>query len=363
MKSNVTFTAMFLTICFGGLAAFGLLRTQYAAPDDCTPVAFNNKEEYQGCPSLKKKATWSVVFPDAQYVVYPEGTGQCASGHPCCDATLRTTECWPAFNQPIATDRKWSVLVTNKIAQTTNQICSFGCPNEIKVSCVSNGSTTFKVEHTCGGGDDSGCDFNLEFDGGGSNICECHPDSPDCVSPVLIDVTGNGFQLSNAAAGVDFDIKAIGTTQRISWTTQSSDDAWLVLDRDGNGTIDDGSELFGNFTPQPNPPVGQERNGFLALAEYDKETNGGNGDGLITPIDNIFAALRLWQDRNHNGISEVAELSSLQAVGLKTIEVGYKEAKKEDEYGNYFRYRAKVTAEQGTQVSRWAWDVFLVAAK
>jgi len=206
----------------------------------------------------------------------------------------------------------------------------------------------------------SGGGCGLTFDGGGSNACECDPDSPDCVSPILIDVAGNGFQLSTAAAGVNFDIRAIGAAQRVSWTTASSDDAWLALDRNGNGTIDDGSELFGNFTPQPNPPVGQQRNGFFALAEYDKPVNGGNGDGLITPSDGIFSSLRLWQDRNHNGISEAAELISLQAVGIKTMELDYQEAKKEDENGNYFRYRAKVKGEQSAQVSRWAWDVFLV---
>jgi hypothetical protein len=57
------------------------------------------------------------------------------------------------------------------------------------------------------------------------------------------------------------------------------------------------------------------------------------------------------------GSSRVTELAG---VRLKTIELDYKEAKKEDEYGNYFRYRAKVKDEPGAQVNRWAWDVFLV---
>jgi hypothetical protein len=229
-----------------------------------------------------------------------------------------------------------------------------------RVYCNISRETTFVKGHTCGAGGDGGCDFTLEFDGGGGGSCECYPDDPYCVSPVLIDVAGNGFLLTDAAGGVDFDMRANGSLLRVAWTTPNSDDAWLALDRNGNCTIDNGQELFGNFTPQATPPAGQERNGFLGLAEYDKAANGGNGDGLITPNDAIFASLRLWQDRNHNGISEGAELINLQAVGLKTIELDYKEAKKQDEYRNYFRYRAQVKDEHGAQINRWAWDVFLL---
>lgn len=346
---------------------------------DCTPTGTYLSDTLSGnCPdlathefnkpvitSLEKQSHFIISWPDGWADgLTAKGTGQCAIHVPC--GIFRQpahTSCWPAFFQPQVTAAgRFSIFVENKVTRIEHHDCP-DIASDTRVYCDTSSQTTFAKPHACGayaggGGGGGGC--GLTFEGGGSNPCECDPNSPACVSPILIDVAGNGFQLSSANAGVDFDIRADGATQRISWTLSSSDDAWLALDRNGNGAIDDGMELFGNFTPQPNPPVGQERNGFLALAEYDKPTNGGNGDGLITPSDSIFLSLRLWQDRNHNGISEGAELIILQAVGLKTIEVDYKEAKKEDDYGNYFRYRAKVRDEQGAQAGRWAWDVFLV---
>lgn len=182
-------------------------------------------------------------------------------------------------------------------------------------------------------------------------------------SPIIIDTNGKGFRLTSAGDGVVFDIQGDGHPTQMAWTAKGSSNAFLALDRNHNGKIDNGTELFGNFTQQ-SPSA--DPNGFLALAEFDKPENGGNGDGIIDRRDWIFSQLVLWIDENHDGISQPKELHGLPELGVYSLALRYRESRRTDEFGNQFRYSAAVNPDPDDGESkdgRVAYDVFFVDGK
>lgn len=175
---------------------------------------------------------------------------------------------------------------------------------------------------------------------------------PNC--PIIVDLDGNGYRLSGVSDGVVFDIDADGMADAIGWTELGESDAFLVWDRNANGLIDDGSELFGTATSLSGG--GRAANGFAALADLDS-----NGDGLIDHRDEGYARLQLWIDENHNGISERPELKNLSDVGLTTLYLGDEMIGRRDRQGNLFRFKGTVLVEKrGVERTRRAFDVFLV---
>ena len=225
------------------------------------------------------------------------------------------------------------------------------------------------TDYLCSGPSGSGCDDPVSCCvGGGGGSQGFHgpsgeDDSPVC-SPIIIDPEGEGFHLTSAGAGVMFDISGTGHPIQMSWTDGRYHNAFLALPGP-DGLVRNGKELFGNFTPQP---PSAKPNGFIALAQYDKPENGGNSDGIIDDRDDVFSRLRLWIDENHDGVCQSNELHPLSEFGIHSIALNYVESRRTDEFGNQFRYKARVNPdhaadfrderEHNNEVGRWTYDVF-----
>jgi hypothetical protein len=238
-------------------------------------------------------------------------------------------------------------LLLSYVMQCSGQQCYTTCPSVCTNRCSPDTCAGTTSQDWCSY-PTTGCpDDWLNV---GSGCCELP------LTPILIDVAGTGFTLTDAAHGVDFDFFGNGQRVRLAWTTPGSQNGWLVLDRNGDGTIDSSREMFGNATSQPRSP---NPNGFLALEVFDDRAHGGNDDGLIDKNDAIFPSLRVWIDLNHDGISQADELYTLSALAITSISLKYSKSPWVDHYGNRFRYKAVVDDATHAHVGRFAFDVFL----
>lgn len=140
--------------------------------------------------------------------------------------------------------------------------------------------------------------------------------------PLVIDLGNEGIELKSLDEGVNFDLDNNGFSEKTAWI--GTKDGFLALDRNANGKIDNGGELFGDQVTLEN---GQKSSsGFDALKEFDE-----NDDNLIDEDDSVFKKLQIWVDANHNGISEKNELKGLGDLGIISISLAHKEESVIDE--------------------------------
>jgi hypothetical protein len=145
--------------------------------------------------------------------------------------------------------------------------------------------------------------------------------TPDCNTPLVLDF-GDGIDFAPATANA-FDLSRDGSCQSTDWPTAP----WLALDRDGDGLIRGGGELFGNATAMATG--GFADHGFAALAELDS-----NRDGKITAADREFGKLMLWQDLDDDRIGGLGELLPLSSSSLVSIDLGFRRRATCDAAGN-----------------------------
>ncbi|WIO45048.1 calcium-binding protein [Klebsiella electrica] len=158
-------------------------------------------------------------------------------------------------------------------------------------------------------------------------------------SPIIIDLDGDGIETLSVSSGVFFDHDGNQFAENTGWV--APDDGLLIFDRDGNGQIDSGSELFGNNTLLKNGKLAA--NGYQALQELDE-----NKDGQLNSNDAIWASLRIWQDGNSNGRVDEGELLSLEEAGVAAIGTGYSTSQYVDEQGNAHRQTGSITHTDGS---------------
>ena len=139
------------------------------------------------------------------------------------------------------------------------------------------------------------------------------------ITPLALDLDGDGVELLSLSSGVDFDMNADGLMDSTAWV--DSDDGLLVFDRNGDGIINDGSELFGEHMKLSNGETAD--NGFSALSHFDS-----NGDNVFDSNDQAYNQVKVWQDKNSDGISQADELLDLSELGLDSIDL---EAQEVDE--------------------------------
>ena len=305
------------------LLSYALASDGHAYVSDSS-VAFALKGSHRITSStykIVKEYPVDVLYEYRNTIVASGDPGVCYRGY--LDITASASATGETLTQAAGTARY--CLPSSGGGGTTTNNC-YTDPETGQTTCSGGGSGTYNTQD---------CGYNNVELGG-------------CASPIVINSRSGEYRLSGGDDLVQFDLNANGTPDYVTWTARQSDIAFLALDRNGNGRIDDGSELFGNHTPLGDGSVAAS--GFDALASLDS-----NGDGVIDSTDSVWQRLLLWTDSNHDGISSSDELRPIAWSDISAIELGYKVEGRRDQYGNLFRFKGAVRVGSAR---RAIYDVF-----
>lgn len=161
-------------------------------------------------------------------------------------------------------------------------------------------------------------------------------------TPLLLQFDNDEVTLSGLEDGVTFDINGAGRLYRMGWPGKSSQ-AWLVWDRNRNGIVDDGSEMFGNTMRLPDGTLRSD--GFAALSYFDE-----NRDRRIDRSDSVFSSIRLWFDRNRDATTDDGELLSLADARVTALGLDPARSDDRDRAGNRILLRSWAAMSDGRRV-------------
>lgn len=172
-------------------------------------------------------------------------------------------------------------------------------------------------------------EFELEY----AEVVQVRQGAVQEADPIVLDLDGDGIELSSYRQGARFDITGTGKMATTAFVTGG--DAFLAIDRNSNGRIDNGTELFGDQNGAAN--------GFEELRKLDS-----NGDGRINRLDEGFNSLLLWRD-DGDGQTEDGELISLADGGINEISLGYRNVNQVAAGGNRLAQIASFVREDGSR--------------
>ena len=178
-------------------------------------------------------------------------------------------------------------------------------------------------------------------DKGNANDGKKHAESQS--SPLVVDLDGDGIETLGSGVGIYFDHDNNGFSEDTGWV--GKDDGLLVRDINGNGQIDNGTELFGNNTLLSNGE--KAKNGFEALKELDS-----NNDNVFDQNDAAWNEVKVWKDGNSNGIVDDGELLTMEQAGITGVDLNYVDHNyrddHSDEHGNTCKQESTFSKADGS---------------